>query len=405
MNSFFTKNMTAKVISICLAFIMWIIVMREVNPQVTKDFPNIAVELVGRSDLRQQDIVILEEAAPVITVRLKGRRDEINKVARNDIRAVADLRGYPVGIANIPVKISPIGNVEIDFSPSTVQVELENIIREQKDITLVVNGSPKTGYIFGEPVYKPTSVWIEGPQSKVDTVTKVVATLETAGETDDITASLPLRALTTRDVEVEVDIRTAYVDVFLPIDRLKTLRIEPNIEATGAGGYVVTDIQLIPEQLSVRGSDDDLRTVTALQTDRIVLDNLSETLTIEVPLIIPEGVHLLDDTPVQARIVVEKLEEEVFTISKNNVTFINAGEGIAVDKELLADTYEVRIEAPQRVLAAIDERTIRLVVDLEDLTPGQHIVEPEISIPQSTLERVATMEVIPKTIAITVINY
>lgn len=404
MNSFFTKNLTLKIVSICFAFIMWIVVMREVNPQVTESYSNIPVQLAARQDLQQQGLVILGEDSPTISVNLRGRRDEINKISRNDVRAVADLRGFKAGVVNVPVEVSPIGNVDIDFSPKNIRLELENIIRVQKDITLIINGSPTTGYIYGEPQYKPTVVWIEGPESKADTVTRVIATLDTGDATEGITASLPLRALTSQDAEVAVEVKPTYVDVFLPIDRLKTVRLEADIQATSAEGYMVTGIQLQPEQASVRGKHEDVALLTELYTDKIVFDNLTESFEVEVPIIIPERVELLDDTPVKAQITVEKLEEEIFTLNKNNITFVNITEGFQVDRELLAEEYEVRIVAPRRILNNISERTIRLIINLEELQLGQHQVQAEIDLPQSIAERIETMEVIPPEISITIIS-
>ncbi|SCZ02812.1 CdaR family protein [Alkaliphilus peptidifermentans] len=405
MNKFFTKNVMAKVLSILFALVMWIYVMSEINPEITTSYTNISVQLVGIEDIRQQGLVIMGEATPTVNIRVRGRRDEISKITQGDLRPVADVRGYGAGINSVPVEINTQANVALDHSPKFIRIELEEIVRQQKEVTLVVEGSPRTGYIFGKPDYKPTSVWIEGPESRVSMVNQIVTKLDADDAFQDITASLPLKALNSRGVEViDVNIQTPYIDTFLQIDRLRTIKIEPNVEATVADGYQITGIEVFPEHIAIRGEENIVNSIVILETEILQLDNLTESIEINLPIIIPEGASPLDESEVTVNITVENVIEETYTIPTDNITFNNLTNGLKVDRESIPATFEVKVTATEGIIEVLEAKNFNLLVDLEDLEVGTHTVEPEVSLLRPFLDRISSMELVPPTFSIKIIE-
>ncbi|KAB3531279.1 hypothetical protein F8154_13005 [Alkaliphilus pronyensis] len=405
MNKLFTKNAMAKVISILFALVMWIYVMTDINPEITTSFNNVSVQLVGVDEIRQQDLVLIGDDKPTVNIKVTGRRDDIGKIAQRDFRPTADIRGYSAGINSIPVEILTPDNLTIDYSPKFVRVELEEIIRQQKEVNLIVDGSPRTGYIFGRPEYKPTSAWIEGPESSINAVSQIVATLNADDGHENIPASLPLKALNSRGVEVHgVDIQTEYIDVFMEVDRLRTVKVEPNIDASTIEGYQITEIDVVPEHITIRGQEEIVNPISIVETEFLQLVNLTETTKVSLPVILPEAATQLDESEVAVTITVEKIAEETFALSSDIISFSNLAEGYNVDRERLPETLEVIVSAPERIIEVLEERHFNLTIDLTGLGPGIHTVKPEVSLLRPFLDKINSIELIPESITVRIIE-
>jgi len=401
MNSFFTRNVTAKVLSILFALILWIYVMSEINPRTTRPEANIQVQLIGIEDIRRQGLVIEGSESFTINVRLTGRRDEVYKISRSDIKAVADIRGYRVGTNNIPVEITAPEGIELDFSPKFIKVELEEIVKRQKEVSLVVTGSPPEGYILGEPEFKPSMVWVEGPESSVNSIERVMAKLEVLQDTVNIAASLPLKAFNSKGAEVSnIEIVSPYVDVVLPIDKINPTIVKPDISVTTQEGYEVTDINVLPQEVSLRGADDIIKQVTEIGTEPIIREAVTESFEVTVPLKLPEGVNIVGESNVRVKVTVQRITEQIFNINKDNIVYINVRRGLSVNKGSIPESIEVRIVGPQGIVQGISPKDIQLGVDLRDLEVGQHTVNINASIPTVTEDKVKGITLNPKQISI-----
>ena len=401
MNSFFTRNVTAKVLSILFALILWIYVMSELNPRTTRPEANIQVQLIGIEDIRRQGLVIEGSDSFTINVRLTGRRDEVYKIARSEIKAVADIRGYRVGTNNIPVEITAPQGIEIDFSPKFIKVELEEIVKRQKEVTLVVTGSPPEGYVLGEPEFKPSIVWVEGPESSVNSIERVIAKLEVLQDTVNISASLPLKAINSKGAEVSnIEIVSPYVDVVLPIDRINKTLVKPDINVTVQEGFEIIEIVVQPQDVSLRGADSIINQVTEISTEPIIREGATESFEITVPLKLPEGITVVGESNVRIKVTIERITEQIFNINKESIIYTNVRRGLTVNKGAIPESIEVRIVGPQSTLQSISPRDIQLGVDLRDLEVGQHTVNINASIPSVSVDNLKGITLNPRQINI-----
>ncbi|WP_034327742.1 CdaR family protein [Alkaliphilus transvaalensis] len=405
MNNFFNRNTTAKIMSILFALIMWTYVMGEINPVMSREFTNVQVQILNIEELKQQGLVIVGEVNDNIRVTVRGRRDEVFKLSKSDIRATADLRGFVVGDNNVPVEVASINNIEIDYFPKFLRVELEEVIRRQKDVSLLVEGKPRSGYILSEPQYKPTVVWIEGPASLVNTVDRVIARLELNEEAEDIVVSLPLKAIDNKGNEVfNVDVKSPYIDVYLPVERMRTIKIQPQINATAAEGYQITDITLLPDQVTLRGPQEIINNITIVETEDIVLENLTTTQQREVELKLPEGVSVFSEDPIEFRVNVEALEEKVVSIPKERITFTEVPEGFTPEFNEInqQETFEVKITAISSIINRIEDGEIQLVADLSNINSangGNREVELKVTIPRIPDEEIEEIIVTPRVLS------
>ena len=387
MSKVYKRNLPPKIIAILFSLLLWVYVMSAINPRITSDISNISIQLINLDEIRQQGLVIVGEPGYNVRVRLNGRRDEVQRITREQIVAKVDLKGYRVGTNNIPVEVFVDGQVDVDFTPKFITVELEEVVRRQKEVDIIIEGNPSEGYVVGQLEFKPTLVWVEGPESVVNQVNKVVGRLELENETENVVQSLALKAVTSRGVEVQnVNVQTQFADVVLTIDQLKKIEIVPKVTFNAAPGYIIKNTYLEPESIFVKGQGNLLANLVSINTEIRVINNVTENMQVTVPLELPDGITVFDTDTVKANVIVDRIVEKRYDYSKEEIVINNIQSGLVVDANSLPDSIEVKLVAGESTIQSIDGGGLRVILDVAGLQVGNHNVRPVVNV-QNNLEK------------------
>ncbi|SDY52620.1 CdaR family protein [Tindallia californiensis] len=394
MSKFLSKNLAAKIISILFALLLWIYVMSVINPRITREELNIPVKLVNENIIRQSGLVVYGNPEPTIRVRLTGNRDQVHRVTRNNIDAKVDLRGYEEGTNSIPIEVSVPGGVEVEYSPRYVTVELERIVEKQIPVGLNVEGTPASGFVVGETQIKPEEVWVEGPESYINSIEEIVAQLQLSNENNNISKSLPLRAINSRGEEVDqVEVKTGFVEVNVMIDQIKSVPVEIDMNIQGAEGYRIVRVNSEPRSVTVRGQSNVLEGISRLKTELVELRDLTESKQVRVPILFPDQVRPHNEREILLDIEVKAMQEHILEIGRENIRYENKDADLTLDEGSLPEKVHVRLTALGNSLENLDTRTIMIFIDLEGLEAGVHEVFPRVWLPMN-VENIATDVVI-----------
>lgn len=405
MNKTGIRNLAPKVISILFALLLWIYVMGAINPRVSPDSLNITVKLINLEELQQQGLVIVGDQEFKVRAKLTGRRDEVYKIGPEQIQIKADLRGCKLGVNSVPLEVIVPSNIEVDISPRFIRVELEEVIKKQREVKVVVTGTTKENYVAGDPEFKPTLVWIEGPESYVNSVENVVAKIDVTGEDKNLVLSLPLKPVNSRGEEItSVDVKTPYADVTLPIYLLKSVPIKPDLQITTAEGFTITIVDINPKEVILRGPEAILKDIKEIITEPIKAVGLNKSEQLETKVKLPEGIKMPEEVPIIVNVTIEKVDEETYQIDKEKISFINLNEKYKIDKSDIPETVGVRIIALRSVLDTIKDTDMSVIVDLNNLSAGQYTIEPVISLPFNIERDVKESHLDPKTISVKVVD-
>ena len=404
MSKLMRRNTAAKLISIFFALLLWLYVMSVINPRITTEELNIPVEFLNESIVRQSGLVVFGQPEPTIRVRMTGNRDQVHRITRNDIQATIDLRGHTEGTNSIPIEVTVPGGVQVDWSPRFATIRLERVISRQRDVTVNIEGQPATGYVLGEPQLRPDLVWIEGPESFVSSVESVMAELVLEAQTENISLSLPLRAVNSQGEEVpQVDVRTAFVDLFIPVDQLKSVGIDLDSDIQAAEGYQIVSIIVNPVNITVRGQEQVLSNISRLSTETVVLEDMTESTEIVVPVAFPEGVTAFGESEVRVRIEVEEVIDEVFVVSRENVVTVGLDPDLLLDQSTLPERFEVTLSALESMIDNLDPRTIQIVMNLEGLQTGVHEIETVVRLPANIQAGISATAVSPPVMTVEIV--
>lgn len=195
-----THNWHLKIVSLILAVMLWMAVSNEASSEVGLDVP-----LEYRNIPAQ--IEITGDMTNTVQVRLRGSSNVIKDITAKDVSTTIDLSKMRTGekiVALSPQNVqAPFGAEVIRVNPSSVRFSLERTLVKTVPIVPAILGQPSDGYEVGQVLVSPSTVEVEGPESRVNTLASI--------------ATVPIR-LDRRQSHIE---QTADLDVPDPQIRLQ----------------------------------------------------------------------------------------------------------------------------------------------------------------------------------------
>ncbi|HHU63062.1 MAG TPA: hypothetical protein GXZ32_02460 [Clostridiales bacterium] len=379
------NNLALKVISVLFAIILWAYVVSEQNPISTKMLRGIDVSIQGITALAANNLTIINEEDYTVDVRISGRRNDIINIKPSDVRAVVKVEHINAkGTVSLPVSISGLPeNVEImNTEPSSIELEIDNVVEVQVPVELRVSGSPKRGYIMGQHSIEPDEIRVRGPESLVTKIKLAVAEINIDGSADVVIRTVPIQLLDGENNQISegVEMKKEFVTVRQDILFTKDVNITPNIKESINDDYLVSSITVTPRTLKIAGRRNVLNDITEILTEPINLDWITQDTVIDVGLIIPSRVTLLDEiNRVKITVKVEEKQQQ-HTITVNTININNIEEGYV--SEIPPTPVVVTFNGLVSKVKGITEDGISVYVDGAGLEPGIHRLPINAQLPE-----------------------
>ena len=150
----------------------------------------------------------------------------------------------------------------------------------------------------------------------------------------------------------------------------KSFSIKPRYQGTPKKGYLMRDIRIIPDTLTMRGPRSVLEKLEHVSAHEIELEGLNESVTMRVDLDLPTGNVQIIDQDVDfysAEITIDSLpikkrfsEVPVFLRNMDYVSVINPG------------TFNVFVEGPEDLIQELNMDKLYGEIDLSTFEPGEY---------------------------------
>jgi YbbR domain-containing protein len=389
--SFLPTLLTALV----LAIIVWVssVTASDPNQIITYETP-IKLEILGLNP----DLVITYQEVQGVKVTLRAPRSVHARLANDPglINANINLSGLEAGdhtlTPEVIVNLRPVQVVEI--SPATVDLSLEKIASKTMPITLVQTGILPVGFQIRNARLSQSEVKLVGPESLVNTVIEVAATINVSELTSSINRTLDLKPVNEAGVVVEgVVLSPSRVDVSIEVEQLIGYRnVFVKIVTSGsvAQGYHLTSIVVNPPTLTVYAENPDLiRSMPAyIETEPVNLNGAQQSFESRVGLQLPEGIVVIGDQSVLVSVGVEAIYTSTQIIGVP-VTAINLAGGLQA--RLSPQTVDVYISGPMNLLENIGTASVHVTLDLTGLTEGTYQLSPKVELDRPELRLDSTL--------------
>ncbi len=376
------QQITAMVLALLAAFIMWAYITNSENPQKSKTIYNVQVSLINQDSIKQAGLALLPDQTFSVSIRITGSASEVNSITASDFTASADMNTQLAAGANrIPVKLQQTPrNVKVDTNDEDlyVTVQLDELKEKQVPVSLDVKGTPKSGHENAGSSVKPESVLVTGPAKYVDTIASVSGKVDITGASSDVSASTIVKALDKGGKEVSnVTINPQYVQASVSIKASKTVDISVKTIGSAPSDVMITSITTSPDTVTIVGDQSVLSKITKIETHAIDISKISQTQSMDAALNLPEGVTVLNNAAgIKVTFNVEDIIEKTLTV---NLT--STGKTDSMNYAFSSNTVQVTIKGKKSVIQSIEAAALTAAIDVTNLTEGDHDAAVKVTVP------------------------
>lgn len=282
-------NFLAKIIALIVAAGIWVYVMNDVNPTIEKNF-SVAVRTVNVPE--GYNISLGDET---VSLKIKGPRSAYVNLNTEDLKAFVNLEAIKDGDNSVKVQtMLPQGFELVECTPDVISVRADRVVSKQARVDLIVTGVAANGYTVGKIDPSQESVTVQGPESLLTQVSRVIGYVGLVGNDKDFTLDIPLSAVdndgrAVANVTVMPQSIKAEVQIARGLSK-KVVSIKPVFSGEPVAGHVVDKVKIDPSKIEIAGDNDKLEKVISIDTEKIDLSKRSKPFSCEAVLELPEGI-------------------------------------------------------------------------------------------------------------------
>lgn len=397
----FTKNLPTLITAILMSMAVWILAVTNIDPVERRTFNHpVSIEVIGQSST----LTIMNDIPDQVTITLSAPISVWGSAlnANNAIRAVVDLANLEAGEYELPVSLQVNARpVKVEsFNPSTVIVQLEELVEVTLPINLVQASSPPVGFDVGAPQINPNSTTVRGPSSLIEQISEVRAVLDISQDRESIDRNIPLVALDKNGLRVNgMTLTPEIVNVKQELTQrggYRNVGVKVVTDGQIASGYRLTNISANPLVVTVFSSDPELvnNLPGFIETLPVDLTDAKRDLEVTIPLNVPAGILAVGESSIKVSIAISPIQGSV-TLA--GVPIEITGTLPEYEVEVSPDRVDVIFSGPLPTLDQLKISDIRVLIDLTDKISGIYQLEPQVEI---TIPDVLVESILPATIEV-----
>lgn len=369
----------AVLLSVIIAFGLWMYVITTVSPDSEAEYTDIPVVFVGGTALEGRNLLVTSDLTASVALRLQGNRSDLVKVDETNISIKCDLsRIYDSGLQQVGYSIDYPGDVPdnafvvLNQYPQDITVRIEKKEYKEVPVNILYKGAVPSGFMSDKEsaVLDYSSVTVSGPSSVVEKIESAQIEVSLEDQTESIDQSYRFTLLDEEENPVNAEmIKTNVEEVHLQlkIQRVKEVKLEVTVINGGGATRETSDIKIDPATIRLAGSEAMLEDLDVINLGTINLGELTKATKIPFTISIPEGItNLTGVTEANVNVLFSGLTTKEFTIESIKST--NVPENMEVD--IITEKLAVVVRGPSADITKLTADDISLEIDFKDAVPG-----------------------------------
>lgn len=406
------NNWGLKVLAFFVAFMMWLLVVNIDDPVTHKTFTDIPVSVINEEVLansQQPQTYQIVDNTQAVDVTVTAKRKTLNKIKNEDIVAVADMKELTLN-TQIPIDIT-INGYEGRYDsaqamPRNLQIKLEDEETKRFPIVPTTTGTVRDGYVLGEIEAIPEKVSIRGPESVINEISRVEASVSVSGLSKNAVLESELVLYDSNNNVIDQNLLsnnlgTEGVGVRVQLLRTKSVALEFDTSMIWPEkGYEFTGITFEPQSVQISGDYSDIGTLKTISipAEALKVSGITEKTekVINISEYLPEGVQLADENAglVVVTISIAKDGTKSYDVTVGSIIVNNLSEDLTMNYAT-ADMLELQVRGPKDTLDNL-ELDQAISIDLEKYkNEGTYSVPVKVKLPDNcSLEKEVSVKVV-----------
>ena len=396
-----TKNKLGSILlAITIAFGLWLYVVTNVRVEDERTYHDIPVAFEGEIALEERGLMITHGTDASVDLRLYGARTNLNKLTSSNIIIKVNLaRIYDVGQVEVEYDISYPGDVpsnaftELNKSPSTITLVVEERIKKEIPVTVAYTGSVASDYLCDADNVTLDHPYINivGPASVVGKIEQAVIDLDLTDRTETISESFQYTLCDASGEPVDAGLvvaDTAQIHLELAILRFKELPVTYTLVEGGGASKDNVTITMDTSVIRVSGSDMALESLTQINVGVINLANIKEDTTLIYTVDLPDNVSNLSGVKdIKVDVALKGLTTREFVIDDIRVSGVPHG----MRYELVTKKLTVVLRGPTALINKMTANDLVVTADLSGKDAGTVMVNAGIDTVGETYDAVGAL--------------
>jgi len=365
-------------------------------------FPGVSVTALGQP----AGTYLLTQQLGIVDIRYRIATDSPARVTAGSFAVTVDLKAYNMAEAQqqqaLQILVRPVsdGLTVLDYFPRTVSVAIDRL-DEARVRVAVDSGEVPDGLEISTPRLSVQQVTATGPESLLQRVDRALATVridESGIDCCGQVALVPVDIDGRRVDSVELNPSTVRIEIDVStVETSRTVPIRPLLTGAPATGFEVGIVTAEPSVVTLRGAPDVLAAIAEVLTEPISLAGSDSTIRAPGTLVVPPGARLADPTDAEPTIVVQIRE----TIATRTLLLGVVCAGEPAGSACLPQITQLAVTMRGTVsgLDALDPADLTPILDVTGLGPGDHVVQPTVTLPDG----ITLISVSPVSVTVTIV--
>lgn len=383
------NNLGLKVVSLVLAFIIWMAIVNISNPVASGQSFTVPVE-VRNGDILKNAKLAYELEKETVTVNYAVRTRNSSLFRASDFSAYIDLSDYNDVTGAVPVTIeinkekeSMIVDGVVTAKPMVIHVNTEAIQNKKFDLKVNTVGEKEEGYDLGITTLTPDSVVVNGPESLIGQIATVGIEINVEGANADLEGdTAPIfydangKRLTELMASSKLTVKPETVHYNMAVLKAKSLNLNFEVKGTVADGYRFTGVDCDVKSVSVIGTRSVLASVSTLTVadDKLSIEGATSDKVVQLDLsnYLPPSTTIARDAEKEVTVTlkVEPLAARIYTLTLDDLA--RQGSNPNYEYTFSRDSVDVTVRGLKEDLDTLDKEDLNAVLDLTDIEPGVH---------------------------------
>ena len=360
------SNMKIKLVSLAFAFLMWIYVMAEVDPIITRDFSGVTPAISNAQDIKKQELIISPESSLDVKLVLRGRRSLLKDIDNGDVYVLGYVKSPHVGKNVVEISAQLPSGVTATIIPDKLVVDMEELSVQKKNVEIIIDKGAEDGIVVSGMQIDPEYTFVEGPKSLVSKVKRVVCNVDIKDKKTNFSSKYTLVPVDSQGREVEhvqLANKTAYVSLGIKAEKKVPVEIVTKGEAPES--YRIKGLSAEPEFVTISGESEAVDKINKILTKPVSLSDIYSDKNIEVELALPENINS-DIQKIKIGIDISKVVVENLYISKERISFLNNIQNLDISNNNIPEKVKVKVLYLEEYKKNFKQDDIKLFVDLQD---------------------------------------
>ncbi|CAM3501261.1 hypothetical protein EDM52_22115 [Brevibacillus invocatus] len=384
MDKWLNSHWFARAVALLLAVMMWMVVNLETEPTSSIDGNQPVfidgVNLHVKYDTDQFQVVKQQRTVQV-ALQSNNPFYRHNFFPSDSWEVYVDATGLGKGTHKVPVQYKGFPDeVKVGIIPNMVEITLEEKKTVEREVNVEMLGQVAPGYSAGEPIVKPFRALVRVPESQVDTVAAVKASVDLEGATSPIKTTVPLKVVDKSGNVIQgADVVPLTVEVNIPVTSpFVKVPLKINLTNEMPNGYSLASVDSSVDEVTVYGPKE---VVDALKSSTytgpsIDLSNLTSDRVLELKLPLMENIVKVE--PEYLKVSLKVVPSTTKRLEKIPIRISGLSESmqakvLSTDGEEIS-TVDFDIIGAAEVLDQFRQEDLQIVADVSNMPAGVYEV-------------------------------